>query len=77
MSRTARTVVIEGYGEPEVLKLEDCLVGTPGPGQVRIAHKACGLNYIDVYQRTGFYSMQMPTPLGLEAAGVIEAVGKA
>lgn len=76
MSRTARTVVIEEYGGPEVLKLEDRPVGEPGPGQVRIAHKACGLNFIDVYQRTGLYSLQLPTPLGLEAAGLIEAVGE-
>jgi len=44
-------------------------------GQVRIAHKACGLNYIDVYQRTGLYPLSLPQALGMEAAGVIEAVG--
>ena len=50
-------------------------VGAPGPGEVRIAHKACGLNFIDVYQRSGLYPLSLPHPLGMEAAGVIEAVG--
>ncbi len=75
MSRTARTVVIEKHGGPEVLQLVERPVGDPGPGEVRIAHKACGLNFIDVYQRTGLYPLDLPAALGLEAAGVIEAVG--
>jgi NADPH2:quinone reductase len=51
-------------------------LGEPGIGEVRIAHKAVGLNFIDVYQRTGLYPMQLPHPMGMEAAGVIEAVGE-
>ncbi|HZF79674.1 MAG TPA: quinone oxidoreductase, partial [Rubrivivax sp.] len=50
-------------------------VGEPGPGQVRIRHEACGLNFVDVYQRTGLYPNALPLPLGMEGAGVIEAVG--
>ncbi len=71
----ARTVIIEGHGGPEVLKLVDRPVGDPGPGEIRITHKAVGLNFIDVYQRTGLYKMQLPAALGMEAAGVVEAVG--
>ena len=65
MSRTARTVVIEKHGRPEVLQLVERPVGDPGPGEVRIAHKACGLNFIDVYQRTGLYPLDLPAALGL------------
>ncbi|WP_170573748.1 quinone oxidoreductase family protein [Ruegeria atlantica] len=76
MQQTARTVVIHEHGGPEVLKIEDRPVGDPGPGEVRIRHHACGLNFIDVYQRTGLYPLSLPHPLGMEAAGVIEAVGE-
>ncbi len=72
----ARTVVIESHGGPEVLRLVDRPVGEPGPGEIRIAQKACGLNFIDVYQRTGLYPMKLPAALGVEAAGVVEAVGE-
>lgn len=72
----ARTVIIEKTGGPEVLTLADWPVGEPGPGQIRIAHKACGLNFIDVYQRTGLYTLPLPHALGMEAAGVVEAVGE-
>ena len=72
----ARTVIIEGHGGPEVLKLVDRPVGDPGPGEIRITHKAVGLNFIDVYQRTGLYKVQLPAALGMEAAGVVEAVGE-
>ena len=71
-----RAIVIEETGGPEVLKLADVPVGEPGPGQVRIRHKACGLNFIDVYQRTGLYKLDLPHALGMEAAGVVEAVGE-
>jgi len=71
----ARTVIIEETGGPEVLKLVDREVGEPGPGEIRIAHKACGLNFIDVYQRTGLYPLSLPHALGMEAAGIVEAVG--
>ncbi|PWR03412.1 quinone oxidoreductase [Meridianimarinicoccus roseus] len=73
---TAPTVVIDAFGGPEVLRLEDRPVGEPGPGEIRIRHEACGLNFIDVYQRTGLYPMQLPAALGREAAGVVEAVGE-
>ncbi|MEM8630317.1 MAG: quinone oxidoreductase [Pseudomonadota bacterium] len=72
MALTAR---IEEHGGPEVFQLVDTEVGEPGPGQIRIRHAACGLNFIDVYQRTGLYPMELPHALGMEAAGVVEAVG--
>jgi NADPH2:quinone reductase len=72
----ARTVVIEAHGGPEVLKLVDRPVGEPGPGQIRIRQMAAGLNFIDVYQRSGLYKMTLPAALGMEAAGVVEAVGE-
>jgi NADPH:quinone reductase len=72
----AKTVVIRGHGGPEVLELEDRPVGEPGPGEIRIRHHACGLNFIDVYQRDGLYPMSLPAPLGMEAAGIVEAVGE-
>ena len=76
MAQTARTVVIHEFGGPEVLRLEDRPVGEPGPGQVRIRHKACGLNFIDIYQRSGLYPNELPLTMGMEAAGEIEAVGE-
>jgi NADPH:quinone reductase len=73
---TSQTIVIEQFGGPEVMQLQTVAVGEPGPGEVRIAHKACGLNFIDVYQRTGLYPNPLPLQLGMEAAGVVEAVGE-
>lgn len=72
---TVRTMVIEAHGGPEQFKLVEREVGQPGPGQVLIRHRAVGLNFIDVYQRSGLYPMDLPHALGMEAAGVIEAVG--
>ncbi|MGB3408447.1 MAG: quinone oxidoreductase [Jannaschia sp.] len=72
----ARTVIIEEAGGPEQLKLVDREVGTPGPGQIRLEHRACGLNFIDVYQRMGLYPMELPHALGMEASGVVTAVGE-
>jgi len=71
----SRTVIIEKTGGPEVLKLIDAEVGDPGPGEIRIRHRAVGLNFIDVYQRTGLYPLELPHALGMEGAGIIEAVG--
>ena len=71
-----RAVCIEQPGGPEQLKIVDVQVGEPGPGQVRIRHHAVGLNFIDVYQRTGLYPFPMPLHLGMEGAGIIEAVGE-
>lgn len=72
----ARTIIIEAHGGPEQLKLVDRPVGDPGPGQIRVSHRACGLNFIDVYQRSGLYPMALPTALGMEASGVVEALGE-
>ena len=69
-------VQIERPGGAEEMKLVDLPVGQPGPGQVRIRHHAIGLNFNDVYQRTGLYPLPMPLTLGMEGAGVIEAVGE-
>lgn len=71
-----KTVIIEAHGGPEQFKIADREVGEPGAGEIRIRHKACGLNFIDVYQRTGLYPMQLPHALGMEASGVVEAVGE-
>lgn len=72
----SRTVIIEQAGGPEMLKLVDQEVGDPGPGEIRIRHHAVGLNFIDVYQRTGLYPLPLPQALGMEAAGIVEAVGE-
>ena len=69
-------VQIDQTGGPEQLKLVDVTVGDPGPGEIRIRHKAIGLNFIDVYQRTGLYKLPMPLTLGMEGAGIVEAVGE-
>ena len=71
-----QAVIIEKNGGPEELKLVTVTVGQPGPGEIRIRHKAIGLNFIDVYQRSGLYTLPMPLQLGMEASGVIEAVGE-
>ena len=62
-------------GGPEVLKWEDVEVGDPGPGQVKIRQEAAGLNFIDVYHRTGLYKQELPFTPGVEGAGVVDAVG--
>jgi NADPH2:quinone reductase len=66
---------IHAFGGPEVLTWEPGEVGDPGPGDVRVRHTAVGLNYIDTYHRTGLYPIALPSGIGLEAAGVVEAVG--
>ena len=71
----SRAVRIDQHGGPEQLKIVDVTVGDPGPGEIRIRHKACGLNFLDVYQRSGVYPLPMPQQLGMEASGVVEAVG--
>ncbi|MGY6036586.1 quinone oxidoreductase family protein [Aeromonas sp. AE23HZ002T15] len=63
-------------GGPEVLRYEEICVGEPGPGQVRLRHAAVGLNYADTYFRNGTYPIPLPNGLGVEAAGVVEAVGE-
>ena len=75
MNQTSKTVQIERNGGPEEMHLVDLPVGDPGPGEIRIRHRACGLNFIDVYQRSGLYTLPMPLTLGMEGAGEVEAVG--
>jgi NADPH2:quinone reductase len=70
-----KAIQITAVGGPEQLKRVDVNVGDPGPGEIRIRHQACGLNYIDVYHRTGLYPLPLPHVLGMEGAGVVEAVG--
>jgi NADPH2:quinone reductase len=70
-----RAIEIAQFGPPENLRLVERTVGDPGPGEIRIRHHACGLNFIDVYQRTGLYPNALPLVPGMEAAGVVEAVG--
>ncbi len=70
-----RAIQITAYGGPEQLQMVELAVGEPGPGEIRIRHQACGLNFIDVYQRTGLYANPLPLTLGMEAAGFVEAVG--
>src|SRR6187397_2113669 len=71
----AKAVRYHKQGGPEVLQLDDVQVGEPGPGQVRIKHTAIGVNFVDTYQRSGLYPMQLPQVAGNEGAGVVEAVG--
>ncbi len=75
-SLMTRAVQIDQPGGPEQMRIVQVPVGEPGPGEVRIRHHAIGLNFIDVYQRSGLYPLPMPLRLGMEGAGVIEAVGE-
>ena len=76
MSHASQAIQITAYGGPEQLKRVELPVGEPGPGEIRIRHEACGLNFIDVYQRTGLYANPLPLTLGMEGAGIVEAVGE-
>ncbi len=76
MPTAERAIRIAAFGGPEVLQLVDVEVGEPGPGELRIRHAACGLNFIDVYHRTGLYPQPLPAGIGMEAAGIVEAVGE-
>ncbi len=71
----AKAVRYHKQGGPEVMQYEEVAVGEPGQGQVRIKHTAIGVNFVDTYQRSGLYPMQMPAVAGNEGAGVVEAVG--
>jgi NADPH2:quinone reductase len=71
----AQAIRMHETGGPEVLRLEEVAVGAPGAGQVRIRHVAVGLNYADTYFRNGTYPIPLPNGMGVEAAGVVEAVG--
>jgi NADPH2:quinone reductase len=72
----AQAIRVHMTGGPEVLQLEDVAVGRPGPGQARLRHVAVGLNFADTYFRTGLYPMALPAGMGVEASGVVEAVGE-
>lgn len=71
----AKAMRIHEAGGPETMVFEDVAVGDPGPGEVRLKQDFCGLNYIDVYHRTGLYPLDLPSAIGMEAAGTVEAVG--
>jgi len=72
-----KAIRIHATGGPEVLVWEDIEVGDPGPGQVRLQQSACGLNYIDIYGRSGMYPVgELPAVLGMEGVGVVDAVGE-
>ncbi len=72
----SKAIRIARTGAAEVMEYVDVEVGMPGPGEVRVRHAACGLNYIDVYFRNGAYPQPLPAGLGMEASGVVEAVGE-
>ena len=71
-----RAIRIYKNGPPSVMKWEDVEVGDPGRGELRVRHTAVGLNYIDTYHRAGLYDMPLPLTLGMEGAGLVEAVGR-
>jgi NADPH2:quinone reductase len=71
----AKAIRFHETGAPEVLRLEEVAVASPGPGEVRLRHVAVGLNFADMYFRTGLYPLQLPNGIGTEGSGVVEAVG--
>lgn len=75
MTQTCKAIRVHAYGGPEVLSYEDVDVSTPQDGQIRLRHTAIGLNYIDVYMRTGLYPLTLPSPIGMEGAGIVEELG--
>ena len=70
-----KAIRFEKFGGPEVLEYKDIEIGKPGPKEVLVKNLSVGLNYIDVYQRTGLYQIELPSGLGLEASGVVEEIG--
>jgi NADPH2:quinone reductase len=72
----SKAIRISRTGGPEVMEYVDVEVGPPGPGEARVRHEAIGINFIDVYFRTGHYPQPLPGALGMEGAGVVEAVGE-
>jgi NADPH2:quinone reductase len=71
----AKVIRVHEHGGPEVLRYEDVDVPAPGPGEASVRHTAIGVNYVDTYYRTGLYPSTLPTGLGTEGAGTVEAVG--
>jgi NADPH2:quinone reductase len=70
-----KSIIIEKNGGPEVLKLSNVTVDSPGPDEIKVTNHAIGLNYIDTYHRSGLYPLQLPSGIGLEAAGKIDEIG--
>ena len=70
-----KSIIIKKNGGPEVLELSDVTVGLPGPDEIKVTNHAIGLNYIDTYHRSGLYPLQIPSGIGLEAAGTIDEIG--
>ena len=66
---------IDQHGDEQVLKLQQVHLADPAPNQVRIRHTAIGVNFIDIYHRRGLYPLSLPSGIGQEAAGIVEAVG--
>src|SRR5918992_1909516 len=73
---TMQAIRVHQYGGPEVMELEALPVPTPGPGQALVKTEAAGVNFIDIYQRSGAYKLPLPLGLGLEGAGTVEALGE-
>ena len=71
----SHAIRIHAHGGPEVLRYEEIAVGAPGPGEARVRHTAIGVNYIDTYHCSGLYKLTLPSGIGMEAAGIVEAVG--
>lgn len=71
-----QVVRVHEPGGAEAMVLDEVELGAPGPGEVRLRHTAIGINFIDVYHRTGFYKLPLPAALGVEGAGIVEAVGE-
>jgi NADPH2:quinone reductase len=71
-----KAVQIQQPGGADALRVVEVAIGEPGPGEIRIRHHACGLNYIDVYHRSGLYPLPLPATIGMEGAGTVEAVGE-
>ncbi len=70
-----RAIRIHETGGPEKIMWEEVEVGTPGPGEVLVRNTAVGVNYIDTYHRSGLYPIPLPSTLGMEGAGIVEAIG--
>ena len=72
----SKSIIIEKNGGPEVLKVQNVEVGSPGPDEIKVINLAIGLNYIDTYHRSGLYPLSLPSGIGLEASGKVDEVGK-
>jgi NADPH2:quinone reductase len=71
-----KAIRIEQHGGPEVMQFIDAPDPQPGRGEIRVRHQAIGVNFIDTYHRTGLYKTSLPSGLGMEAAGIVDAVGE-